>query len=960
MSEQGKLFNSKFVPAKEGSGRLFDEELVSDNDEPVTCLGKTFKNDNERRVWFTEKLRDKLEDPEFRMIEGFPIGSDEDILKLSDPPYYTACPNPWISDFIDEWEDQRPELPKDYYYLREPFATDVSEGKNDPIYSAHAYHTKVPHKAVMRYILHYTEPGDIVFDGFAGTGMTGVAAQLCGDRQVIMSLGYQVKQDGTILKVDVDEDGRKIWKPFSKLGIRHSILNDLSPIATFIGYNYNSPVNVEIFQKEANRILKEVERECGWMYETIHTDGKTKARIEYTVWSEIFNCPNCTDEIVFLDEALDHKTKRVKDVFLCPNCGSKLSKKKMERCYETIFDSALGTSIRLPKRKPSLIVYKIGKTKYEKKPDDNDLKILERINKLQFPYHFPIDRMMHAPDDVECWGDKWRAGTASFSHIHHLFLPRAVQVLSFLWQKANSYHDKRIRNMLKFFIEQAISGMNIQNRYGPHRYSQSNGSMPLVYYMPSQISEVSPWYVLRGKLKRLYKTFKNSGIPNKSNILLTGSSEATNCPQNSIDYIFTDPPFGNNIAYAELNFIYEAFHKIFTNIEQEAIESKSQGKSLNEYRQLMAVSFKESYRILKPGRWMTVEFSNTNSSVWNSIKTALTESGFIVANVSALDKKQGSFNAVTNTTSVKQDLVISAYKPNGGFEERFQNEAQTEEGVWDFVRTHLKYLPVTKRQGTLLQFVPERDPRILWDAVVSYYMRKRTELPPTNSPEFQIGLAERFIERDGMYFLPDQVAEYDRKKMISGELAQVSMFVSDEATAIQWLRQLLKQKPQTFADINPQFMQQLGGWSKNEAQLDLRELLHQNFLIYDGKGPVPEQIHAYLSSNWKDMRNLSKDNPDLVTKAKDRWYVPDPNKAGDLEKLREKALLKEFEEYREVKKKLKVFRLEAVRTGFKKAWQEHDYDTIIEIANKIPNNVLEEDQKLLMWYDQAVTRNGGE
>ena len=188
----------------------------------------------------------------------------------------------------------------------------------------------------------------------------------------------------------------------------------------------------------------------------------------------------------------------------------------------------------------------------------------------------------------------------------------------------------------------------------------------------------------------------------------------------------------------------------------------------------------------------------------------------------------------------------------------------------------------------------------------------------------------------------------------------MTMFVSDEASAIQWLRQLIKEKPQTFSDINPQFMQQLGGWSKNEAQLDLRELLHQNFLCYDGKGPVPEQIHAYLSSNWKELRNLPKDSLTLITKATDRWYLPDPNKSGDLEKLREKALLREFAEYKDAKKKFKVFRLEAVRAGFKKAWQERDYAVIVAVADKIPNNVLEEDPKLLMWYDQAVTRMGGE
>ena len=57
---------------------------------------------------------------------------------------------------------------------------------------AHSYHTKVPHKAIMRYILHYTESRDVVFDGFCGTGMTGVAAQLCGDRAAVESLGYQI------------------------------------------------------------------------------------------------------------------------------------------------------------------------------------------------------------------------------------------------------------------------------------------------------------------------------------------------------------------------------------------------------------------------------------------------------------------------------------------------------------------------------------------------------------------------------------------------------------------------------------------------------------------------------------------------------------------------------------------------------------------------------------------------
>ena len=159
---------------------LFDAEKDTTAQGPVECLGMTFPNDEARRNYFLEKLREKLKDPAFRKIEGFPIGEDEDILALSDPPYYTACPNPFLEDFIEHYGT--PYDPDVIIISSEPFAADVSEGKNDPIYNAHSYHTKVPHKAIMRYILHYTEPGEVVFDGFCGTGMTGVAAQLCGDQ----------------------------------------------------------------------------------------------------------------------------------------------------------------------------------------------------------------------------------------------------------------------------------------------------------------------------------------------------------------------------------------------------------------------------------------------------------------------------------------------------------------------------------------------------------------------------------------------------------------------------------------------------------------------------------------------------------------------------------------------------------------------------------------------------------
>ena len=671
---------------------------------PVTCLGKTFANDQARRDYFLALLAEKLRDPEFRKIEGFPIGSDEDILNLSDPPYYTACPNPWIGDFIAEWEAQKPASDEEYH--REPFAADVSEGKNDPIYNAHSYHTKVPHKAIMRYILHYTNPGDIVFDGFCGTGMTGVAAQMCGDRETVASLGYQVKADGTILQEEIDESGKTVWKSFSKLGARKAVLNDLSPAATFIAYNYNTPVDVKAFEKEAKRILAEVEKECGWMYETKHTDGRV-GKINYTVWSDVFVCPECAKEVVFTEVAVDKSSEKVLETFNCPHCSTILSKKSMDRAWITTIDEATGQTIRQSKQKPVLINYSIAgqRSKFTKKLSSDDMVLIQRIEQTKIDSWYPSDRMMEGKETR-------RNDVIGLTHVHHFYSKRNLYILSKIREQC-----KNNRQALLMFNSQLINVSKL-NRYRPgvsFPYNPLSGTM----YVGSQISESNVFVALENKIKKLVEAFKC--IYSQSLVSTMSTTEFT---QINVDYIFVDPPFGANLNYSELSSLWEYWLNARTDNKNEAIENSAQNKGLSEYRHLMLECFKKTYSLLKPGRWITVEFSNTQASVWNSIQSALTEVGFIVANVSALDKQQGSFKAVTTPTAVKQDLVISAYKPSGDFEARFTTEAATEEGVWDFIRTHLKYLPITKSQGQALLSIPERDPRILFDQLVAYYVRK--------------------------------------------------------------------------------------------------------------------------------------------------------------------------------------------------------------------------------------------
>ena len=896
------------------------------------------------RAEYRERLRECLRDPDFRAIEGFPIGDDEAILALSDPPYYTACPNPFLPEIIERWQGERAQLrtelglPDDSadngnlqfpasnlqlptsnlqppIYHREPFASDVSEGKNDPIYNAHSYHTKVPHKAVMRYILHYTDPGDVVFDGFCGTGMTGVAAQLCADRKTVQSLGYRVDDDGVIY------DGEEA---VSRLGGRKVVLVDLSPAATFIAYNYNNPVDVAAFEREAKRMLREVEEECGWMYETWHPHcehpQRVKGRINYTVWSDVFVCPECGEEVVFWHMAVDRKSGKVDREFLCTGCGALLSKSprkqsgalRVERAWETTYDHSLGQVRRRAKQVPVLINYSVGRKRYERPPDAEDLACIQWIDESDVPYWFPTDRMPAGEESR-------RNDDIGITHIHHFYTQRNLRAM------ASVFSRRTALLFLTFgFLNTAWHATVMR------RFNARGGDRPLsgTLYVPSLPSEANMLDVYAHKIRQLQRFLAVRGNAENGPAFAVSAQSSTDSkiPAGQVDYLFVDPPFGGNLMYSELNFLWEAWLRVLTHNDSEAVINKIQLKGLQEYQALMEACFDEFHRVLKPGRWMTVEFHNSQNRVWNAIQEALQKAGFVVADVRTFDKKQGSFKQHTATGTVKQDLIISAYKPRAGFERRFLKQAGTPEGAWDFVRQHLAQLPVVVERNGGLEVVAERQPYLLFDRMVAFHIQRGATVP-LSAAEFYAGLRQRFVERDGMFFLPDQVPEYDRARLQAAEVAQLTLFVSDEKSSIQWLRQQLDTSmggyPQTYQDIQPQFLRQLHQ-ARHEALPELSDILEQNFL-QDEAG---------------------------------RWYVPDPNKASDLEKLRERALLREFAQYVEGSRRLRQFRSEAVRAGFADGWRRRDYATIVKVARRLPERVLQENPDLLMYYDNASLRVG--
>jgi len=863
--------------------------------DKIICLGKEFNSEEQRREYFRNELRAKL--PELKKIEGFPIGEDEDIINLSDPPYYTACPNPWLNDFIAEWEKEKEHIPgrKKDFHVDEPYASDISEGKNNPIYNAHTYHTKVPHPAIMRYLLHFTEPGDIVLDGFAGTGMTGVAAQMCG--HPTLESKYSIENEFKSLGFKIP-----VW------GTRKAICGDLSPVASFIDYNYNTPINIEDFQQEIDNIISLVEDECGWMYQTKHSDGKV-GKINYTVWSEVFTCPNCNSEIIFYDVAIDESTSSVKDEFICNNCKSIQTKNSVEKTFVTIYDKSINETIRQIKTVPVLISYNIGSKKYFKRPDKNDKEVINKIEESSIPYWFPNDRMPEG-------GESRRNDDGGFTHAHHFYTKRNLWLLSALRNRiGNSLRHLLVLNSISQTLCSKLVRYNLGNR--------GNGTLSGTLYMPSLIAESNVLKVFNGKSDDFKKAY---------NILVSQNLVYTNSATNikslkdcSIDYIFTDPPFGANIMYSELNYLWEVWLKVKTNINKEAIENKVLGKSLLDYQDLMAECFIEYYRLLKPGRWMTVEFSNTSAAVWNGIQTALQKAGFIIANISALDKQQGSFKAVNTVTAVKQDLVISCYKPTSKFESKFKSQ-HGDVAVWDFVSEHLHHLPTHVKKNNSTTAIVERSPKIIYDRLITFYLMRGLPVP-IDARDFQEGLKQKFIERDGMFFTSEQVAEYDDKKAKNPQFIQLSLIVTNESDAIEWLKDRLRRKSEKYNEIMPDFRIATQSLRKGDTLPELQDILNENF----------------------------------IQEADGRWRTPDPNEAKDREALRTKVLLKEFNGYvtainQPRAKKLKEVRVEALRAGFKNCWEQKDFKTIVTLGDMIPQNILLEDEQLLMYYDIAKDR----
>ena len=503
------------------------------------------------------------------------------------------------------------------------------------LYGAFPYPTKISPEAIALFIAAHTAPGDTVFDGFAGSGTTGLAALLCGNPP------YQLRAEAKRLGLNV------------RWGIRNAVLYELGALGAFVGRILTNPPEPLSFHRAAEEILLDAESVDGWIYDAIDPAG-CRGTIRYVIWSDLLQCPACLRAVSLWDACVSLGPAQIASQFICPACLHKAPLDEVERLTANAEDDIIG-EMRLPRARHPVRVYgSTGKKRWSRPPTQRDLSLLDRVKTMPVPESVP---------DIEIpWGDLYRRGYhQGMTHLHHFYTRRNLFVFARLWERA-SHYSGALADALRFWLlSYNASHATIMTRVvakSGQRNLVVTSAQPGVLYVSGLPVEKNLFAGLRRKRSTIASAF---GIIHgrKGEIdVRQRSSCNVDLPADSIDYIFTDPPFGGNIPYAEVSFLNEAWLGHYTKRDEEIIVSSVQGKTLVEYQDLLMASLSEVRRILKPDGKATLVFHSSSAEVWNALQSAYTNAGFGVECTGVLHKTQGSFKQVTTKGAVRGDPLL--------------------------------------------------------------------------------------------------------------------------------------------------------------------------------------------------------------------------------------------------------------------------------------------------------------
>ncbi len=512
--------------------------------------------------------------------------------------------------------------------------------RTGPLYNAFSYPTKISPEAIAVYIATHTEPGATVLDAFAGSGTTGLAALLC-DRPTLE------------MKRIAENLGAK-----PKWGPRNAQLFEVGTLGSFISQTMCHPPDPDEFAEAVSELCRQAETEIGWLYEAKDATGRLGA-LRHAIWSDVLVCPHCRAETSLWDASVKTKPLAMTDSFRCKGCRKHVAVEDCERATETVLD-AFGHKQHTRKRVLVRVHGCCGTAKWQRPPTDEDRALIARIAKAKLP--------KSAPNADIGWGELRRAGYhLGVDKLHHFYTKRNFLAMATLIELANRFPE-RVRDALRLLVlSYNASHSTLMTRVvlkkGQSDFVLTSAQSGVLYIsgLPVEKNVIAG---VRRKSKAFIDSFRLLRGSRSRVTVHNISSEAMPLKARSVDYIFTDPPFGDYIPYAELNQINELWLGRSTDRSREVIVSPSQAKGVIEYGAMMASTFKEMARVLKPDAVATVVFHSAHSEIWRALAQAYSEAGFTVEAASVLDKIQASFKQVVSTVSVKGDpLLLLSKRP---------------------------------------------------------------------------------------------------------------------------------------------------------------------------------------------------------------------------------------------------------------------------------------------------------
>lgn len=519
--------------------------------------------------------------------------------------------------------------------LQALYAKPLPSKRTGALYNAFSYPTKISPEAIAVFIASHTEPGDTVLDAFAGSGTTGVATLLCDKPTAEMEamareLGVQPK-----------------WGP------RNAILYEIGTLGSFISKTLCSPPSPERFALAVKELCNKAQELTQWMYEAKGPNGE-KGLIRHVVWSDVILCANCNVETTYWNAAIRRQPLQFSQTYKCENCGSEQSIEKCVRAKEKVWDELLGKKIERRKRTIAFVYGTSAKKRWQRPPTSEDKELFEKIENTRFHENVPVAEL--------AWGDLYRAGYHhGMTHLHHFYTRRNFAVMATIWRLAcDSPVD--VRDALKLLVLSYNSSHSTMMTRVVAKTGLADlvltGAQSGVLYISGLPVEKNIIFGIERKAKSISEAFALLHGSRSTVRTVNSSSEALDLTDNSIDYIFTDPPFGDYIPYAEINQINELWMGASTSRDGEIIVSKAQGKDVVQYRKMMGNVFSELARVLSPEGKATVVFHSAKASVWRALSDSYSTAGFKIEASSILDKIQTSFKQTVADVTVKGDPLL--------------------------------------------------------------------------------------------------------------------------------------------------------------------------------------------------------------------------------------------------------------------------------------------------------------